>query len=425
MSAFFEKEMYKIYYLLFIFLIFPFHINAAVDFVDVNAKGFGSSYQEALNNALTEAIGQVHGKSIDSQKMSLSIEASSTTNESDEYFSSDEYSSVVKEKTKGVVSSYQIIEADDSSGEWVLDVVAQVGQYKKSKSADRKRIVIVPSKAGKNTFSVLGEMINGQKIANKMDQALSDGFVQTRKFAMLDRKNTDALDSELALAVSGKAATEEAARIGQSLVSDFVLVGTLDRLQYSTTTKKMRTSDKTYTVGAGNASFSYSFIEVATSQVFFSDTVKTSISHNELSNAGHNNAGLVSEALVSALSKKLVKAFVDQIYPLAIISRRGGEVILSEGGKRLSVGDSYRVYKRGEKIYDPYTKEFSGYEELYCCVVMVNRVAPKQSYATITKGSSSIPDVVPARSFVLREKVKKPQSKAIKPKKISKEDKGW
>lgn len=411
--------------LLIAFMFFPALVNAGVDRVDINARGEGNSFQEALNSALLEAISQVHGKSIESQKMTLSIEAISSINGSDEYYASDEYLDVVIEKTKGVVSGYKVVKADDSSGRWVLDVVAQVAKYKKSKSADRKRIVIVPSKVGKSTFTVLGEKISAHTLARKLDQAISDGLVQTRKFAVLDRKNSDAVSNELALANSENAANEEAARIGQSLVSDFVLVGTIDRVQYATTTKTMRTSDKTYTVGSGDAAFSYSFIEVATSQVFFSDTVKAFIGQEELSRGSHDNADVVSEALMSALSKKLVKSLLDQIYPLAIISKRGGEVILSEGGKRLRVGDSYKVYERGEKIYDPYTKEFSGYEELYCCAVKVNRVAPKLSYATITEGADSIPDSVPARLFVLRDKIETDKPKVIKTKKISTKDEGW
>jgi hypothetical protein len=422
---FFGANMSKFRYLLFIVLFFPLLANGGVESIEVNVQGEGNSYQQALNNALLEAVGQIHGKSIDSQKMTLSIEASSATNESEEYYSSDAYLSVVKEKTKGQVSSYKVLDADDSSGRWILDVVAQVAKFKKSKSADRKRIVIAQSKVGQNTFSVLGQNINAQKVAEKMDQSMSDGLVQTRKFAILDRQNNAAVDSELTLAASDRVSTEEAARIGQSLVSDFVLVGTLDRVQYSTTTKKMLTSDRTYTTGSGDAAFSYSFIEVATSQIFFSDTVKASISHNEISRAERNKPDLVSDALIEALSNKLVKVLVDQIYPLAIISRRNGEVILSEGGKRLSVGDSYKVYKRGDKIYDPYTKEFSGYEEFYCCTVQVNRVGPKQSYAAITAGEEAVPATVPARIFVLREKISKAKPKLVKSKTIPKEDNDW
>jgi hypothetical protein len=421
----FGVNMSKYCCLFVVALLFPLLVNAGVDRVDVNVKGEGSSYQEALNNALLEVIGQIHGKSIESEKMTRFLEASSTTNQSEEYYSSEEYLSVVKEKTKGVVSSYKVLHADDSSGRWILDVAAQVGKYKKSKSANRKRIVITPSKVGRKDFSILDENIDAQEVAEKMDQSISDSLVQTRKFSVLDRKNNAAVNGELALAVSGNAATEEASRIGQSLVSDFVLVGVLDRAQYSTTTTKMRTSDRAYTTGSGSASYSYSFIEVATSQIFFSDTVKVSISHNDISKASRNSPTVVTEEIITALSKKMVKVLVDQIYPLAIVSKNNAEVILSEGGKRLSVGDSYKVYKRGAKIYDPYTKEFSGYEEFYCCTVKVNRVGPKQSYGAIVAGEEAVPDSVPARIFILREKLANTKTKLDKQKKTSQHDNDW
>jgi hypothetical protein len=38
-----------------------------IEYIDVKAKGIGSSYTEALNNSLSNAIAQVNGRSIETQ----------------------------------------------------------------------------------------------------------------------------------------------------------------------------------------------------------------------------------------------------------------------------------------------------------------------------------------------------------------------
>ena len=57
----------------FIALVFVFLISSkasfsnTIEYIDVKAKGIGSSYTEALNNSLSNAIAQVNGRSIETQ----------------------------------------------------------------------------------------------------------------------------------------------------------------------------------------------------------------------------------------------------------------------------------------------------------------------------------------------------------------------
>jgi hypothetical protein len=423
---FFEATMNKTRIILLILSLFIGHAYAgAVKTLDIRVIGEGRSYQEALNNALLEAISQVNGKSIESSKISLSIEASETTNESEEYYSSDAYSSLVKERTKGAVSGYQIIQSNEDAGVWQIEVTAQVAKYQASKSSQRKRIVIVPATASQESYQILNNSIKSTEASQKINQSISDVLVGTRKFSLLDRNNDEMLRKELSVAASDASPTAEAARLGQKLVTDFVLVGKLEGLGYSTSSKKMRTSDRILTTGSGAATYSYNLIEVATSQVFFSDTVSVRLTHEDINRANRENSKAITNAIISKMASKIVKTLTSQIYPLSIISKNGNEVILSEGGKSLKVGDSYKVYKRGAKIYDPYTKEFSGFEEYLCCTLKITRVAPKQSYAELLTNSGKLPNVVPPRKFVLRGKIAKKSPKPIQVKPIKEKDNDW
>ena len=54
--------------LVFVFLILPkATFSNTIEYIDVKAKGIGSTYTEALNNSLSNALAQVNGRSIETQ----------------------------------------------------------------------------------------------------------------------------------------------------------------------------------------------------------------------------------------------------------------------------------------------------------------------------------------------------------------------
>ena len=59
-----------------------------IEYIDVKAKGIGSSYTEALNNSLSNAIAQVNGRSIETQTSLKKISQSISTNQDNSYYSS-------------------------------------------------------------------------------------------------------------------------------------------------------------------------------------------------------------------------------------------------------------------------------------------------------------------------------------------------
>lgn len=402
--------------------VFPAHAGS-VNSVRIEVSGEGHNYQMALNNALVEAIGQVNGKHLDSSKISLSVDVNVETNDASEYFSADAYQSLIYERTQGAVKSYEILDSNEQDGVWLVELSVEVAKYKNSKSANRKRVVILPTLPVKSVYRLGGSSLTGSEFSQTLDHELSDYLVQTRKYAVLDRQSNSELDKELSLSLSGQTPIEEAARLGQKLMADFIITGKLSNAYFNVKTKKMRTSDKEYQIGSGKASYSYKLIEVATSQIFFSDSVDVDINNDDI-NMESDSAESISFWISKKIAEKVVSVLNNQIYPLSIIAKNNNEFILSEGGKVVKEGDQYRIYKRGEKIYDPYTGEFSGYQESYCCLIKITRVKPKQSYAVLLEGEGNIPDNISAKQLVAREKVRK---KSIKKDvgKISTDDAGW
>ena len=116
----------------------------------------------------------------------------------------------------------------------------------------------------------------------------------------------------------------------------------------------------------------------------------------------------------------------NQLYPLTIISNNGKQVILSQGGNSLVVGEKYKVYKTGQKLYDPYTKEFLGREESYFCDITIVRGNAKQSYGEVSNAVLELPLDIAKKAYILREKVKttprKVKKKTRKEKKPEQDD---
>ena len=98
--------------LLFLTIVFAGNIPANTEIVKVEVEGVAESLQSAIDRALTEAMGRVNGRSIESEVLSKTSETLSVKNQTEEYLSSTEYQDEIKSKTKGVVESYNLISSE-------------------------------------------------------------------------------------------------------------------------------------------------------------------------------------------------------------------------------------------------------------------------------------------------------------------------
>ena len=104
--------------------------NAKIEFVEVTAKGHGSNYSEAINNALSNAIAKVNGKSIETNATLKKISQSTKTNEGKEFYSSKEFEKTIRETTKGFVSTFKILnESKSEKGMVQIEIQATIGKY--------------------------------------------------------------------------------------------------------------------------------------------------------------------------------------------------------------------------------------------------------------------------------------------------------
>jgi curli biogenesis system outer membrane secretion channel CsgG len=388
-----------------------------IDYHDVDATGSGTTVNNAINDALGEAIGRINGKSIETQSQLQSVEVTNVENESVDYFASEAFQQAVKSATKGTVSSYEVISQSEQQGLWEVTVRAKVAKYKRSSSSNRKRIAVMPFWSSSSEFSVDGNPINADQVVRLMGQNLVSQLVQSRKFTVLDREFIEETFGEKAMISNGDVPVDEMAKLGQELVADYILVGVLENLSFQTSEMQMRTSDRTIQSRSGLVEVNYRLIDVPTRQIKFADHARINISEADLRDLDNS---LVTNNIDSAMTiiaaDAITKKVLNAIYPMLVVSVRGESVTLNQGGDLLSEGDRYEVFKYGERIIDPYTKESLGRDEDYVGTIEITRVNPKTSMARVVESELELSEIFEPKGLVCRPllDVKRGQSEEIK-----------
>ncbi|HEB77390.1 MAG TPA: hypothetical protein ENI90_02545 [Methylothermaceae bacterium] len=103
--------------------------------------------------------------------------------------------------------------------------------------------------------------------------------------------------------------------------------------------------------------------------------------------------------MAQQLGAQLADQMIAQVYPMKVVKRSGGQVIINRGQDGgLKQGEVLKAYTAGEELIDPDTGESLGVAEEYAGKVKVTRILPKITYATIVEESVPID-----RGFILRK----------------------
>ncbi len=353
-----------------ILTLFSLSLEAKIGTTTTRVSGFGLDRQSAITNALMEAVSQVKGvklESMETMKTEFS-ESSLSSNGKDESssFSSDESISEVSKITKGIVQSYDVIEIYqvDRGYESVLDV--SIAVYKASAQANRLRMAVVP-------FRILSS-VTEPDFERLFTNSLNSYLTQSRRFAMIDRKYSHEQRKELRLIQGDIFKAEEAARVGNQLGTDYLILGAVDSANKKTSTIHMRTMDKSINRTKTQVDLSFRILDVATGQVKYANEYSKSLDGNISLNS-------IAKEVADSVGNDIINA----IYPILVAKIDGNKITLGQGGKTLKIGDKLKLIKYGEKIHDQYTGESLGYTEIEIGIVKIISVQSKLSTAEIIK----------------------------------------
>ena len=357
----------------------------------VDVQGFGVTRNEAIQNALIEAIKQTKGVSIDSQKsfakdiaqVSVSDNGSNSRNVGVSSLSMSQ----VKEATKGIIDQYRILDEKKlGAHEYQVDLSVKILGYKAPglSHKSRRKIAVMPFYSSDKYFKLNNKTYKSSKVSDMLTQTLTNNMTQARKFAVLDRSYTRDMASEMNLLSSEKVSLSQKVKLGQRLGADYLLVGTIQNASFYNKTSRNMSLGTTTNKNIVELIVDYRIVVVGTSQIKWSDTVKASI---DVSGTGVSYKMLLQNSL-EKVSQEITISLLENIYPPRIIDiSRIGNIVLNQGGNSFKIGMKFDVMKLGKKMIDPYTKEPLGRLEEKVAELEITRVTPKLSYAKVVDGT--------------------------------------
>lgn len=364
--------------------------KGAVDEREVEAAGSGATEQEAISSALANAVGMVNGVSIETRQwMAAFQEAISSSDEGDSFLFHDAAGLDIATLTKGVISSYEVISTKLQSPVHEARVRATIAVFQRARSADRKRIAVLPLYSRDN-YAIDGARINPLAVTDVVEQAIVNELVDSRRFTVLDRRYMEQVNIEMRLLETDDVPVSELVRLGQTLAADYVLVGTLENVGGSTSKRRMKTRDVEFQTLNVNAQLSYQIIDPATKQVKFSRTEAMSFGDRELAATGAPSGSDLATVAVGAakiIGAEVGATVMEAIYPIMVTAVTGTGVVLGQGGESMTTGLIFDLFRLGERMIDPYTKESIGRVEEWVAAVEITRATNKQSYAKLVKTS--------------------------------------
>ncbi|WP_174991112.1 MULTISPECIES: CsgG/HfaB family protein [Pandoraea] len=359
-----------------------------VTHVHVRAEGIGASPDEALSQALRQAIMQVNGTTLDLASSQFRAALTVSTGRSMVDLQSSGFAELVQQESRGAISDFRVTElrresSSDSSIHAVIE--ANVAKFKGPDSEGRPRIIVAPIRISGNVTPALN------REATLVRQRITDALTQSGRFIVLEHGATPEIDAELERIANGQASPDQFSKLGQGVGADLVWVGRLNALSPTNAL-----DEGSAVRGRGEWSISQQLVNVTTSEVLLSDT--TPVDQNSKLADGRTSS------IENSIASKVVSSILVQLFPVSIASRDGINVVLSQGGQSVKVGASYQVVSLGKAIKDPQTGRMLGRTEQECCTVVVDRVAQTLSYGHLENMKIS-PDELVDGNLELRQQV--------------------
>jgi len=385
----------KIFIIIVNFILLPGLSSATEEISIIYVDGYGISQGVAIQNALIEAIKQTKGVEINSQKVfAKKIQEKSVSHKggnSHEVKISAKHQSLVKEATKGLIHEYRVTDSTKiNTNEWEVKLAVKLVRYKTPgiSPKNRRKIAVIPFRNTTGSYLFQDKTIPSKEISRQLTQKLISEITQTRRFSVLDREYIEEYLQEKNIILSPDATLTEQTKLGEILGVDYLLIGTLTEANQKETPYTIQVTGESGVRVSATLNADYRIVVMATRQIKWSDTVNVTLDNDQLKRIVPGlNPTHIQSALLSEVAKQIVHKAMENIYPLKVVKKLpSGEIILNQGGITISVGETLDVFSRGEKIFDPYTKESLGTTETWVGTIKITRVLPKMAYAEVYKG---------------------------------------
>ena len=220
---------------------------------------------------------------------------------------------------EGKIASYEVISSEQKGTDYYVTISATVEkpddlkQYQSPKLTTKKdySLAIIPFKSKKN-INCLGQRFNSSDLTNNINNELTDIFSSSGKFRMVDRKNFEAYEDEIALITGEKTQYAENNRLKNIVPADYILVGEISDAGASVSRQNIELTGETNETLYANLNVNYRILETATMEIIYSSSVKKSLKKED--SFSKSCAGILGGLAATAAKDMSDKAF-KKIFP--------------------------------------------------------------------------------------------------------------
>lgn len=233
--------------------------------------------------------------------------------------------------------------------------------------------------------------------------SLTEAFVGSRKFDVLERARLNETLKEIDFGESDYADASKAVPMGLALNAEYVALPEIEVIDLEVEVKDVPYVDTVQPRLKGKMIARVRVVDTASSKVVSAGTEQVEVERILKSNtpflASEMN-NLIMD-LYRAASLRMLHRTLEAVYPVRLVDVAEGKVVLNRGEGAISVGDELNVYSLGKAYPDPDTGEMLGQRETQVATIKVDRVAPKFSEAAIVEGAAAL--VGDLNAFLCRE----------------------
>ena len=330
--------------------------------VSVTANGYGQTEAQALSDAVINGVAQVNGETV---AASMRVTTTSTASTSGAESGSRTIEEDIQRRTRGVVKAWKPVSVNATgAGDFSATVQVSVAVLKRSEQLKRMKLAVVPSRRGDPALS-----------ATLAEEVVSN-LATSRKFAIMDRKNNDAIASQLNRIRTGGGAIEDQVRLTGEVAPDFLVVVTLEPVG--------RNSAKPSVVG------SLEVIDFSSRQVKFSEKKSFPFKVGDESS---------NRRRIAMLGKGLSRAVIQTVYPPIVVGMDEGFITIGQGSDFFNKGDVLVVKKMGNAIRDPHTGEFLSNEQTEVGKAEITYVDERIARAKVSGGIQLDPKMIAGKKY--------------------------
>ena len=232
-----------------------------------------------------------------------------------------------------------------------------------------------------------------RNLQDRFRARIEELLIHAQRFAVLDRRAGEIYEREKRLLASDDVDAHEAARLGKVLGADYMLYGTVDRIEVTEERRTIVLTGETRTDVTVTARLRYTLLTVATREIGWASSLELQYGVDE-----ELRTEQAAELLLDRLALHVADEVTESIFPPKVAQVTGwGSFVVNRGGNTVRADDLFEVFALGDAVVDPDTGENLGHLETVAGIARITSVKPKFSLAEMITDHGEI-----VRGMILR-----------------------